>query len=422
MLSKLSAFVRANRMIEPGDTVICALSGGADSVALTFAMKLLSEIWDFRVAAAHFNHHLRGEESQRDEDFVKQFCRDFEIPLYCGGGEITAGEKGLEAAARDARYAFLKSLPGKIATAHTADDNAETLLMHLVRGTGLRGLGGITPVMGKLIRPMLTVTRRDVEAFLEEYSLQHIEDSSNGSDDFLRNRLRHEVMPVLCRENPRFSENLTAMAQNLRQEESFLSDCLEENLPPVSRLRQLHPALRRRYVERFLKQSGVKEPEQTHISQTEALLFAENPSARVNLPGGVTVCREYDTLVRRESRPALASAVLTCPGVWSNGEYTIEAFFATESRLTTELFTVNPQGTMVVRSRQPGDRMRLSGGSKELKKIMIDRKIPEARRNSIPVIADAEGVLGVAGIGANLSRTGDAVCLKITHTNQEAQK
>lgn len=415
MLNKLSAFIQANRMIEPGDTVICALSGGADSVALTFAMKLLSEIWDFRVAAAHFNHHLRGEESQRDEDFVKQFCKDFEIPLYLDGGFVRAGEKGLEAAARDARYTFLMSLPGKIATAHTADDNAETLLMHLVRGTGLRGLGGITPVMGKLIRPMLTVTRRDVEEFLETYSLPHIEDSSNASDDFLRNRIRHEVMPILLRENPRFSENMTAMAQNLRQEESFLSNCLEENLPSVSQLRQLHPALRRRYVERFLKQTGVREPEQAHIAQTEALLFAENPSAKVNLPGGVTVCREYDRLVRRKEQLSIPSSVLTCPGVWSNGEYTIEASFATEAQLTTEAFTVNPQGTMVVRCRQPGDRLRLSGGSKELKKIMIDRKIPEAHRNSIPVIADDAGILGVAGIGANLSRTGDAVCLKITH-------
>lgn len=415
MLNKLSAFIRANRMIEPGDTVICALSGGADSVALTFAIKLLSEVWGFRIAAAHFNHHLRGEESQRDEDFVKQFCKDFEIPLYLDGTFVRAGEKGLEAAARDARYTFLMSLPGKIATAHTADDNAETLLMHLVRGTGLRGLGGITPVMGKLIRPMLTVTRRDVEEFLEAYSLPHIEDSSNASDDFLRNRIRHEVMPILRRENPRFSENLTAMAQNLRQEECFLNSCLEENLPSVSQLRQLHPALRRRYVERFLKQAGVKEPEQAHIAQTEALLFAENPSARVNLPGGVTVCREYDRLVRRQEQLSIPSSVLTCPGVWSNGEYTIEASFATEAQLTTEMFSVNPQGTMVVRCRQPGDRLRLSGGSKELKKIMIDRKIPEAHRNSIPVIADDAGILGVAGIGANLSRTGDAVCLKITH-------
>lgn len=415
MLSKLTAYVRANHMIAPGDTVICALSGGADSVALTFAMKLLAEVWDFRVAAAHFNHHLRGEESQRDADFVKKFCKDFEIPLYLGEGEVTAGAKGLEAAARDARYAFLKSLPGKIATAHTADDNAETLIMHLVRGTGLRGLGGITPVMGKLIRPMLTVTRRDVEAFLEEYSLPHMEDSSNASSDFLRNRIRHEVMPVLRRENPRFSENLTAMAQNLRLDEACLSESLEENLPPVSRLRQLHPALRRRYVERFLRQSGVKEPEQIHIAQTEALLYAENPSAKIHLPGGVAVGREYDRLVRLSETETIETAVLTCPGIWQNKEYTIEAAPAAEAVLTADCFTVNPQGTMVVRSRQPGDRIRLSGGSKDLKKIMIDRKIPAAYRSSIPVIADAGGVLGAAGIGANLSRTGSAVCLKITH-------
>lgn len=413
MLNKLTAYVRTNQMIAPGDTVICALSGGADSVALTFAMKLLAEVWDFHVAAAHFNHHLRGEESQRDAEFVKKFCKDFEIPLYLGEGEVTAGAKGLEAAARDARYAFLKSLPGKIATAHTADDNAETLIMHLVRGTGLRGLGGITPVMGKLIRPMLTVTRRDVEDFLEEYTLPHIEDSSNASSDFLRNRIRHEIMPVLRRENPRFSENLTAMAQNLRLDEACLSEALEENLPPVSRLRQLHPAIRRRYVERFLRQSGVKEPEQIHIAQTEALLYADNPSAKINLPGGIAVGREYDRLIRLTQADAIRESVLTCPGIWQNGEYTIEAMPAAEAVLTADCFTVNPQGTMVVRSRLPGDRLRLSGGSKDLKKIMIDRKIPAARRSGIPVIADDGGVLGAAGIGANLNRTGSTVCLKI---------
>ena len=161
-------------LTRPGDQVVCAVSGGADSMALLWGLYLLREELELTVSAAHFNHRLRGAESDADEQFVREFCDRFEIPLSVGSAQIKPGKKGLEAAAREARYAFLKSLPGKLATAHTADDNAETVLMHLVRGTGLKGLGGIAPVSGRLIRPMLNITRRQVEAFLNEYHIPHI--------------------------------------------------------------------------------------------------------------------------------------------------------------------------------------------------------------------------------------------------------
>ena len=146
MLNKLLAFIRQQNLIEPGDSVTVAFSGGPDSVALLFALYLLKEKLGIHLSAAHFNHLYRGEEGYRDENHVREFCERFEIPLTVGRGEVIVGKKGLEAAARDARYAFLRGLPGKIATAHTADDNAETVLLHLVRGTGLKGLGGIPPV------------------------------------------------------------------------------------------------------------------------------------------------------------------------------------------------------------------------------------------------------------------------------------
>ena len=165
MLNKLLTFIRQQKLMEPGDRVICALSGGPDSVALTFALYLLKDKLQIRLEAAHFNHLFRGEEGYRDENFVREFCARYDIPLTVGRGEVVAGKKGLEAAARDARYPFLRSLPGKIATAHTADDNAETLLLHLVRGTGLKGLGGIPPVNGNVIRPLLSVTQQEVEDF-----------------------------------------------------------------------------------------------------------------------------------------------------------------------------------------------------------------------------------------------------------------
>ena len=392
MLNKLREFSRQQDLIRPGDTIVCAVSGGADSMALLWALYLLKEEWDLHISAAHFNHHLRGEESDRDEAFVREFCDGYGIPLHVGSGHIVPGKKGLEAAARDARYAFLRTLPGKIATAHTADDNAETLLMHLVRGTGLKGLGGIMPRNGNVIRPMLSITRQEIEDFLDEYAVDHITDSSNNGDDFLRNRIRHHVMPLLKEENPRLSQNLSAMALRLRLDEEALSRQADfEGAPQVEVLRNMAPAVRARALEKFLKNSGVKEPEAVHIRQAEALVFSENPSARANFPGGLIIGRKYDILT-------IVSA--------DTGEipYRISCTAAEEIINTADTFTVVPVGSVYLRSRQAGDSMRLSGGTKTLKKILIDRKIPAAERSRIPVLCDDVGILAVGGIGVNLDR------------------
>ena len=390
MLNKLENFLRRYDMVKAGDHIICAVSGGADSMALLWAMYLLKEKLGIDLSAAHFNHHLRGEESDRDEQFVRDFCDGYGIPLLVGSGNVVAGKKGLEAAARDARYAFLRTLPGKIATAHTADDNAETVLMHLVRGTGLKGLGAISPVSGNVFRPMLGITRTDVEDFLDEYHVEHITDSSNETDAFLRNRLRHHVMPLLRAENPKLAENLSAMALRLRQDEEALSHYASDVPLSVASLRQEMPAVRSRILERFLKESGVREPEAQHISLAESLIFSDNPSARGNFPGGITISRNYDTLeVLTEQTPAALCPVCTPADTIIN---------------TPEVFTVHPVGAVRIRPRQAGDSIRLHGGSKSLKKLYIDRKIPAAQRDSIPVICDDAGIIGVYGIGANLDR------------------
>lgn len=420
MLNKLLSFLREQEMIAAGDTVVCAVSGGADSVALLFAFYLLKDKLGIALEAAHFNHHLRGEESDRDEAFVRQFCDRYDVPLHLGGGEIIPGKKGLEAAARDARYAFLRSLPGKIATAHTADDNAETVLMHLIRGTGLKGLGGITPIHGKVIRPMLKVTRQDVESFLEEWCLAHIEDSSNETDSFLRNRIRHHVMPLLTVENPRIAENLSQMALRLRLDEEFLCEQINSTaLPTVESLKTMPKALRSRSLEAFLKRSGVKEPEDAHIALVEALVFSEKPSAKACLPGGVTIAREYDALVCLPKVAAWKETVLSCPGEAFLPGLRITCEPASEFVNTPDAFTVCPVGEIRLRSRQSGDSMRLSGGSKSLKKLFIDRKIPASQRQRIPVVCDDAGVLGVYTIGANWDRTGGENPVTIRFENTE---
>lgn len=404
MLNKLQLFITEQELVQPGEEVVCAVSGGADSVALLFALYLLKEKLQIRLSAAHFNHHLRGAESDQDQAFVEDFCSRYDIPLYKGGAAVETGPKGLEAAARDARYGYLKTLPGRIATAHTADDNAETVLMHLIRGTGLKGLGGIAPKSGKLIRPMLTVTRQEVMAFLQEWNLPHVEDQSNHTDQFLRNRLRHHVMPLLNRENPRLAENVSAMAMQLRQEEHYLSRQVELT-DRVSVLREMDPALRNRALESFLRQQGVKEPQREQIQLLKCLVFSNNPSARGAFPGRVTIGREYDRLLRLPQEEAPDTAQLTL-GSQKLPQWKLEIHVSQAQSLEQgkTVFTVQPEGKIVVRSRLPGDRIRLPGGSKTLKKLFIDEKIPAWERPFLPVLADEKGVLAVVGIGVNLDR------------------
>ena len=411
MLNGLLSTIRKYEMLQPGDTLTCAVSGGADSVALLFAMYLLKEKLGIQLQAAHFNHHLRGEESQRDEDFVRSFCIFYDIPLTVGQGNVVAGEKGLEAAARDARYAFLATIPGKIATAHTADDNAETVLMHLVRGTGLKGLGGIAPVRGSLIRPMLLLTRQQVMDFIGEYNLSFVEDSSNATDAFLRNRLRHNVMPLLKGENPKLAENLSAMALRLREDEAALTENWDFSQGlSVAAACSAQPAVRNRMISAFLEHAGVKEPAAHHIDLAASLISSDNPSARASFPGGVTVSRRYDRLVAVEEKILLQRTLLNCPGVTEIPELGLQVTCRDADTICNQenSFTVCPEGDLILRARCTGDEITLPGGTKRLKKLFIDRKIPAQDREHIPVLADAAGILGVYGIGVNLKRAATA--------------
>ena len=404
MLNKLGAMLRRYEMVQPGDPVYCALSGGVGSVALLWALYLMKEKLGIELHAAHFNHRLRGAESDRDQAFAEELCDRFDIPLTVGSASVKPGEKGLEAAARDARYGFFETLPGKIATAHTADDNAETVLMHLVRGTGLKGLGGIAPVRGKYIRPMLEVTREEVLGFLEEYHLGFVEDSSNETDAFLRNRLRHHVMPLLKAENPRLSENLSVMAQRLRQDEQALAEVFDfrEGLS-VSALEGLAPARQSRVIGDFLRYCGVREPDGAHIDLVSRIARSHNPSAAADLPGGIRICRRYDRLVMAE-QAILTETPIAVPGITEACGYRVIAEEAEAGVSTKEEFFLRVQGTPVLRPRREGDRIRLPGGSKTLKKLFIDRKIPADCRPNVPVLTDDEGVLAVYGIGADAER------------------
>ena len=439
-VQKVIALLRQTEMIPPGSHVTAALSGGTDSVAMLVILRELAESFGFTLGAAHYHHGLRGAEADRDEDFCRELCGRLGIPFVSGRGNAAAyaaeTKKSVEEAARELRYAFLEDVsPGLIATAHNADDNAETILMHLLRGTGLRGLGGIPPVRGRIVRPVLCLTRQELRAELEERNLLHVEDSTNELDDCLRNRLRHRVMPLLAQENPRLSAALVRTAALLRAEDDCLSrlasaaekDCVAAEGYSCSALLALDPVLCRRILTAKLRKLGLENPASVYVDALQALLTA-GPGARLSLPGGRTARREYDLLLFSPLPPQQApwQLPLQIPGTTElPGDLgVIRCSVTKNSKFRQKNLTTFPikcamiaSGGLSVRTRRPGDRLTLSGGSKTLKALMIDRKIPAALRDRIPVLTLGGKPIAAFSVGADpalLSPDGDD-CLLVTY-------
>lgn len=424
MKADFLSFVRAQQLISPGDTVTCAVSGGADSMAMLWALYSLRKDLKIHVQCAHFNHGLR-ENAAKDEAFVRQFCQKYDIPFHCGHGHVEKDAlpgESLELAARRLRYDYLKTAAGNslLATAHTADDNLETLLLRLTRGTSLRGLGGIPVQQGSIIRPILFATRAQILAFLENEGISFREDESNLTDFCPRNRIRHHVTPHLRKENPGVAALAHSLSCVLREEDAFLSQLAQKALSECSdkkgyrceALAALHPVLQRRALFFILQRSGVSQPSQRHLAQLSSLLHADSPSARADFPGGVVITRQYGYLcIADNSAKFIPQTPLKIPGVTSIPALGMrivcseaKIFKKTENSPTNFLLRCDmiSNGGLTVRSRQTGDRIHLPGGSRSLKRLMIDRKIPAAQRALVPVLADDKGVAAVVGIGANL--------------------
>ena len=423
MKAKLLRYCKEQGLFLPGETVICGVSGGADSVAMLHCLHTLEQDLDIRVEAAHFNHLLRGEESQGDQDFVISFCKERKIPLHLGQENVAAYGKdrklGIEEAARQCRYAFFSTLKGKIATAHTADDNAETVLMHLLRGSGLRGLCGIAPLSDGLCRPLLCVDREEVLEYLQSQGLSYREDSSNKDLSFTRNRLRHTLLPLLREEQPRLSQQILKQRALLRAEDELLDEMASAyvrrnpdgtfSVPPL--LTASDP-LQKRALRLIVGEFLPQDLSLVHICALQKLLIDPCPSGSVDLPTGLQARRSYDSLsFSREEVGSFAPCTLQIPGITELQEAGLRISCEVQKKLTEKTNTpfhfavkydIVWQNRIRLRPRQVGDRLRLPNGhSKSLKKLMIEKKLPQRQRASLPVFLLEEEIMAVAGLGCD---------------------
>ncbi|WP_242848516.1 tRNA lysidine(34) synthetase TilS [Intestinimonas butyriciproducens] len=437
-------------MLPPGCTVVCAVSGGADSICLLHRLNQLRAIRPFTLVAAHYNHHLRGAESDRDEAFVKRWVEDWcgpdpaagqpplpAVRLITGGGDVSGEAKrlglGLEETARRMRYAFLEEAAravgaDRIATAHTADDNAETVLLHLIRGSGLQGLTGIRPRHGRLVRPLLTTTRREIEDYLELYHIPHVEDSTNQDDAYTRNQVRHQVIPLLDEINPWFVPRMADTIRYLRSDNDYLS------AQAAAVARRARPAgdgglsisaallasqpdpIAVRIVSCLLGRLGEFQFRAAHLTAVVALSRSPAPSGAVSLPHSLTARRVYGELilVRGARRsPPFAPVSLSVPGeaVLPSIGWTIACRRAEAPEQppdTPDHFFLNPSrltGPLVIRPRLTGDTITLPRRrAKTVKKLLIDAKVPRWDRDRLPLLADASGPLWLAGFGPDQGR------------------
>jgi len=420
--------------VRPGDGVLCAVSGGGDSVCLLRLMADIAPELELRVAAAHFNHRLR-ENAGRDADHVRRLCAAWDIPCFLGSGDVLAasGGAGVEEKAREMRYAFLEETAaregyGWIATAHNADDVLETVLLDLTRGSGRGGLAGIPAVRGNILRPLLRFSGADLRAFLTERGIAWQEDETNAEAVCARNLLRLRVTPVLRQLNPHAAEHAARTAEKLARDEAFLEDLAARALEgaaetaedisvPAAALRDAHPALSTRMVRLLGRRLGVKLSE-SHVEAVLALCRGTSPSAKADLPGGLEALRRYDALLLRKRAPRepLPETALRWGDNALGPDLTVN-MAPGEKVYNSEMIFSLARGkigeALYVRSRRTGDRLRLRGRpEKTLKELFIEKKIPRDLRDNIPVFTAEDGTpVAVGGLGADerfLAREGEA--------------
>ena len=435
MINKVLETIRRHRLLEEGDSVMVALSGGPDSVALLLALKEIEEALSLQVSAAHVNHLLRGEESDEDERFVRRLCREAAVPLEVQRidtrQEVQASGENLQSSARRLRYGFLfqlaRSHNRKVATGHTRNDQAETFLMKLIRGAGPAGLSGIAPVRANcfdwgdqtgvvmVVRPLLGISRPEILAYLEERRQSYREDRSNRDLSYDRNWVRHELIPLVeNRLNPSLIETLDRSSRLFMEIEEYLLARGNEAFEQCRVRQEGETRLRIEELERFpsiiqkqvVRQGVVNEKGDLHDitlkHMAEVLGLCSSGSGReVHLPGGLKVQREFEELrFTRESSPCAFVYQLSVPGEILIKEVG-KSVVARRVKGAGEGRTLIKWGddSLVVRNRRPGDEYRLSPGSgtKKLKELLQRKRIPRSQRDRLLILEGNNEIMWVEG-------------------------
>jgi tRNA(Ile)-lysidine synthase len=436
LLTKVKETIKKRSMLNPGDRVLVAVSGGPDSVCLLSALHALSRELDLSLHIAHLDHLFRGKESADEALFVSQLAKKFGIPSTIEKFDVPAYclERGLspQAGAREVRYDFFQRVAktagaSHIATGHTANDQAETFLMRLIRGAGASGLSAIPPARDNIIRPLIETTRDEVLQFLKEMGLAFVTDPSNAKPVYTRNRIRLEVLPVLQRFNPRIVATLAAEAGHFRDEDeaiegycATLADNIlvqKENTVFVKRseFNTLPPAFRRRLLKKACDLAGAESSglSRTQIDEVIAFMAVAQTGRTMGLPPGLKIVREYDRFVlSAQSGTEPFSHAIMIPGVTVIPDLRMEIETLVAGRFPEEqedinyvwqaLFDYDKMGPfLILRNRRPGDWFcpsGMGGKSKKIQDYFVDEKVPRRKRDLVPLLCSGEDILWVVGL------------------------
>ncbi len=448
LLSLVKSAIRRKGLFGPRAHILVAVSGGPDSVCLLHILYLLSSQWDLELKVAHFEHGLRGQESLNDARFVEQLSKDLGLGFYIGHGDVRglARKKGMgiEEAARVLRYEFLERVQANtgstyIATAHTADDQAEEILLRLIRGAGLSGLKGIPWVRNNIVRPMLGITRQQILEHLAANNISYVTDRSNTERRYMRNRIRIDLLPLLARDfNPAVVRTINRTAELLAEDHQLLENMAEmaynrSLLSParegelgfsVERIKDYLRPIRCRIYRMALMKLGLfnGKVRADHLLGIDRLVIgSKDPCGSYRLPGDTLVSRRYKELfISRagEERESLklnnrGPIEVSGPGCWpapcGRGHVEISLVDISDNpviqgkRGLSMPLWLNPDAVrfpMDLRTRRPGERFWPLGAPAafKLKKFLISRKVPRGVRDFLPLLTNGREVVAVLGV------------------------